>query len=204
MNIFVITDTHFYHENIKKYEGRPENFNELLITAWNKIVKWDDIVIHLGDIIFGLNKHEKLLPLMQSLNGKKILTIGNHDYKTWDFYLQNGFDFACDYFVYRNVAFSHAPITPLPPQSQTNHSTPVDFNVHGHFHRGRHRSPDNNPDYKDDYYDYKYWHANKDKYIHMQIEDELRPFSLEEVLARKSVEFAKVGDDNRKEKDGKK
>lgn len=200
MNIFVITDTHFYHENIKQYEGRPENFNELLITAWNKLVKWDDVVIHLGDVIFGEGKYERLKLLMLQLNGKKILTIGNHDYKTWNFYIENGFDFACDYFVYRNVAFSHAPITPLPPQSQTNHSKPVDFNVHGHFHRGRHRSPAGNPNYKDDYYDFQYYQKNKEKYIVMQIEDELRPFTLEEVLARKQVKFAKVKSDGREKK----
>lgn len=200
MNIFVITDTHFNHENIKKYENRPEDFNEIIIENWNKVVQSNDIVIHLGDIIFGEGKHEKLKDFMGRLNGRIILAIGNHDYKSWDFYFQNGFDFVCDYFVYRNVAFSHAPITPLPPQTQTNHSKPVDFNVHGHFHRGKHRSPENNPNYKDDYYDYQYWFNNRDAYINMQIEDELRPFTLEEVLVRKNVEFAKVKSDGREER----
>lgn len=200
MNIFVITDTHFNHANIIKYENRPLDFNEQIISNWNKVVKWDDIVIHLGDVIFRRDKNEQLKSIMASLNGKKILAMGNHDYEAWDFYMQNGFDFACDYFVYRNVAFSHAPITPLPVQTQTNQGIEVDFNIHGHFHRGKHRSPDDNPNYKDDYYEYQYWKENKERYIHMQIEDELRPFTLEEVLARKNVEFAKVGDDGRAKK----
>ncbi len=182
MNIFVISDTHFYHENIKKYENRPEDFNELLIANWNKMVKWNDTVIHLGDVIFGIGKKEKLKSLMTSLNGKKILALGNHDNEKWDYYMDNGFDFACDYYVYRGLAFSHAPLTPLPVQTQYNHGKLVDLNIHGHFHRGKHRNPAENLDYKDEYYDYKYWQNNKEKYRLVQIEDELRPFSLEEIL----------------------
>lgn len=197
MDIFIITDTHLDHENIKKYEGRPDNFNEIIISNWNKVVKPTDVVIHEGDIIFGEEKHTRLKEYMSLLNGRKILTLGNHDYEEWDFYMKNGFDFVCDYFVYRNIAFSHAPITPLPPQTQTNFGKEIDFNIHGHFHRGRHRSPDNSPNYKDSSYDYQYWENNKERYIHLQIEDELRPFTLEEVLARRSAKFVKVKSDGR-------
>lgn len=198
--LYILTDLHFFHENIKKYEDRPNNFNEIIVSNWNKIIKQEDTVIVLGDIIFNKNKNERLKPLMEILNGRKILCMGNHDYEEWDFYMENGFDFACDYFIYRNIVFSHAPITPLPPQTQTNFGKEVSYNIHGHFHRGRHRSPENSPDYKDSSYDYQYWKNNKERYIHLQIEDELRPFTLEEVLARRDVKFAKVKSDGRNKK----
>lgn len=180
--IWIISDTHFLHEKIKQYEGRPDDFNEVIIRNWNKKVSPGDLVIHLGDVIFGPNKAENLPPIMAQLNGKKILCRGNHDEHDWLWYMEKGFDFVCDYFVYKNIAFSHAPLTPLPTQTQLKHSTPVDFNIHGHFHRGKHRSPSDNPNYVDDFYDFQYWKINQDKYQLIQIEDKLRPFLLEEVL----------------------
>lgn len=182
MNIFIISDTHFNHKNIIKYENRPEDFNEVIITNWNKLVKKEDLVIHLGDVIFGIERTKHLPEIMGRLNGKKILARGNHDENDWQWYMERGFDFVCDYYVYKGIAFSHAPITPLPPQTLFNHGEPVDLNIHGHFHRGRHRNPIDNKSYTDTFYDFKYWQENQDKYKLVQIEDELRPFSLEEVL----------------------
>ena len=64
-NYFVISDTHWQHENILKFtkeDGtlvRPEFFSvqemdEIMIENWNKEVKnQDDIVYHLGDVTFG-------------------------------------------------------------------------------------------------------------------------------------------------------
>ena len=50
MKFFVIGDTHFLHENIIKYCNRPTDFNKLIIKNWNKVVKAEDVVIHLGDV----------------------------------------------------------------------------------------------------------------------------------------------------------
>lgn len=79
MKIFVIADTHFYHKNIVKFENRPLDNVEQIIANWNKAVRPDDLVIHLGDVIFGLNKDTVLPDLMKRLMGKKILCRGNHD-----------------------------------------------------------------------------------------------------------------------------
>jgi calcineurin-like phosphoesterase family protein len=185
MNIWIISDTHFNHKNILKYENRPVDFNEVIINNWNSRVASEDIVIHLGDVIFGYDKETNLPPILNRLNGKKVLARGNHDIpRDWKWYMDKGFDFVCDYYVYEGMAFSHAPLTPLPTQALNNHSKPIELNIHGHFHRGSHRNPDDNPGYVDEFYDFQYYKANQDKYKLIQIEDELRPFSLEEILAR--------------------
>jgi calcineurin-like phosphoesterase family protein len=124
MQIYVITDTHFFHQNIIKFCNRPENHNELMIKNWKEIVQWNDVVIHLGDVIFG-NK-EKLTGVLSQLPGKKILVKGNHDRETNTWYMNAGFDFACNQIIYNNIVFTHTPIQELPAGTK--------LNIHGHFH----------------------------------------------------------------------
>lgn len=80
-NIFFTSDTHFGHKNIIKYCKRPfesvEEMNEKLIKNWNSVVGPDDIVFHLGDFVFGGSKLWN--DVLDRLNGKIYLIIGNHD-----------------------------------------------------------------------------------------------------------------------------
>ena len=73
MKFFVISDTHFNHENIIRYCNRPfknaTEMNEIIIKNWNEIVTNNDIVIHLGDV--GLGRSDQLEPIIKQLNGKK-------------------------------------------------------------------------------------------------------------------------------------
>jgi calcineurin-like phosphoesterase family protein len=97
-DIWFISDTHFFHENILhfKIEGglrmREEftswqEMNEAMIERWNARVKPGDKVWHLGDVALGLDKifpdHHMgklaLHKLLNSLNGHKRLVLGNHD-----------------------------------------------------------------------------------------------------------------------------
>ena len=52
-DIYFTADTHFNHENILDYCRRPYNniqeMNEALVENWNKTVKKEDTVYHLGD-----------------------------------------------------------------------------------------------------------------------------------------------------------
>lgn len=57
--------------------------NEKIIENWNKTIKPNDIVYHLGDFTFGSWKH--IEPLSKRLNGRKHLILGNHDYKAKNF-----------------------------------------------------------------------------------------------------------------------
>ena len=185
MRIWIIADTHFYHENIKRYQGRPDDFNEQIIRNWCNKVTHDDLVIHLGDVIFGLNKEARLPSLMASLPGKKVLCRGNHDPKPAEWYMERGFDFVCDYFVYKDIAFSHAPVTPLPPQTLISDGRPVAKNIHGHFHKGsvgKDREQAEPSMHEDVYYDGAYYKAHRESYQLVQIENGLAPVLLDDLI----------------------
>jgi len=80
-NIWLISDTHFFHKNIIKYADRPfadvNQMNKTIIINWLKKVRKDDKIFHLGDIGFG--KADNLIKIFKNLPGYKILIRGNHD-----------------------------------------------------------------------------------------------------------------------------
>lgn len=81
VRIFFTSDTHFGHKNIIKFCDRPwnttEEMDEGLIENWNSVVDKNDIVFHLGDFAFSSNGKWK--GLIERLNGKIHLILGNHD-----------------------------------------------------------------------------------------------------------------------------
>ena len=92
--IFVISDTHFGHNNIIKYCNRPfetvDAMDQAMIANWNKVVGPDDYVIHCGD--FCLGNADKVKEITSQLNGHKILVRGNHDHGTNTKYKEVGFE----------------------------------------------------------------------------------------------------------------
>lgn len=80
---FFTSDTHFGHENIIRYCNRPfattEEMNKALIHNWNKVVKPEDTVFHLGD--FAIGGSAVWNDMLSALNGKIYLIKGNHDIK---------------------------------------------------------------------------------------------------------------------------
>ena len=81
--VFFTSDTHFYHGNIIRFCTRPfkdvEVMNETIISNWNNTVGQDDIVFHLGD--FCLGGSAEWTKILDRLNGKIYLIMGNHDLK---------------------------------------------------------------------------------------------------------------------------
>ena len=81
--VFFTSDTHFYHSNIINFCGRPfknvEVMNETLIANWNSVVGPGNIVFHLGD--FCLGGSAEWTNILNRLNGKIYLIVGNHDIK---------------------------------------------------------------------------------------------------------------------------
>ena len=136
MKYFVISDTHFGHENIIKYCNRPfpsiEEMDKALIKNWNETISNSDTVIHLGDVGFGSKEYIK--DIISQLNGKKILIKGNHDNYSDDFYREAGFTYVSKFPIIwggtpENNGFymmSHAPLL-------LSETTPY-FNFYGHVH----------------------------------------------------------------------
>ena len=80
---YYISDTHFYHANIIRYDKRPfetvEEMNEKMIKYWNWTVTKADHVYIIGDFCWGkADRWEEILP---QLKGHKHLILGNHDLK---------------------------------------------------------------------------------------------------------------------------
>ncbi len=75
MATYFTSDTHLNQQRTLQLSKRPFNtlheMNTTIVQNWNKIVKQNDTVIHLGD--FGD------LSFMDKLNGKIILLLGNYE-----------------------------------------------------------------------------------------------------------------------------
>jgi calcineurin-like phosphoesterase family protein len=133
--IFVVSDTHFGHENILKFRDSNTNelirnfsdvhdMNEYMVQRWNSVVNDDDIVYHLGDVYFG-HGHE----VLGRLKGRKRLLLGNHD---------NG---KCQklqkYFqkieMWRMFPEYNCLLTHVPVHESSLYK--VQYNLHGHIHQ---------------------------------------------------------------------
>jgi len=114
-NLWLTSDQHFFHKNIIKYSQRPfqdeYEMNEILLENYNKIVKSNDIVFHLGDLSAGLGgRVEDLHKIISKMNGTKILLRGNHDYQKTKWYLEAGFSGVYYYLELGDYFISHYPL----------------------------------------------------------------------------------------------
>ena len=90
--IYLSSDLHFFHDKSFLYEPRGfnnfEDMNNQIVQNFNSIVKFDDDVYILGDLLLGGSEHfEDGLDLISALNGKLHIVRGNHDSdKRWNAY----------------------------------------------------------------------------------------------------------------------
>lgn len=135
-NIFFISDTHFGHS--KPYDtflredgsflrphGSAEAGDEAMVENWNKVVKPNDRVYHVGDVAM-TKKH---LPILNRLNGRKVLIKGNHDTEKLNVYTPY-FDDIRGSHQFDGMFICHVPIHP-------DSLGRWGFNVHGHLHHRR-------------------------------------------------------------------
>jgi len=137
MKKWIIYDPHFNHDKIETYCDRPSNFTELEIRNWQNLVAPEDLVIVGGDVY--INKHDGWDTIWPTLPGRKILIRGNHDWhhpSAW--WMEHGFDFACDTFTMDHIYFTHHPAKFLPPHTK--------LNIHGHLHNIWHGFHRNEPE----------------------------------------------------------
>jgi calcineurin-like phosphoesterase family protein len=150
-NIWVCADHHLGHSNLihrfKRPDGSPardfentHHHDEMIIKNHNDLVKPEDHVYFLGDVVIARVNLKKIL----RFNGKKRLVRGNHDiFKTRE-YLDAGFDeiYGVRVFPKHNLIFSHIPLHPSCLQSREW------INIHGHLHHNIVLDSNGHPDRK--------------------------------------------------------
>jgi calcineurin-like phosphoesterase family protein len=133
---YLVSDTHFGHANIVAFldaDGnkiRPfssvEEMDEVLVSRWNAVVRPGDRVYHLGDVVM----NRRCLPILDRLNGRKVLVKGNHDI----FQLKDYVKYFDDIRAYK-VFPSHGIICSHVPVHDGQLRERFTLNVHGHLHQ---------------------------------------------------------------------
>lgn len=127
-HLWFTSDTHFSHDKTRIKAARPfdstREMDKEIIKQWNKIVKPDDIVYHLGD--FGN------LNMLKKLNGRIRLVMGNHERKeglTKEMLLEAGFDQ-----VYEENVVIEVDGLLMNLIHEPSKNNPGMFNLFGHLH----------------------------------------------------------------------
>lgn len=96
---WVVSDTHFGHDNILEYcpwrttwANTIQEHDSALIAAWRACVQPDDWVLHLGDVALGPKDYAATI--RRKLTGRIILTRGNHD-RSLSVMRSAGYDLVC-------------------------------------------------------------------------------------------------------------
>lgn len=79
---YYISDLHFYHESLlTKMDERGfascDKMHEYIVEKWNNKVREQDEVVILGDV--SMERGKKTSDMLERLNGKLGLIVGNHD-----------------------------------------------------------------------------------------------------------------------------
>lgn len=172
MNIFFCSDHHFYHKNIIKFT-KPDgtlirqfsdldHMHEHFIAQHNSVVKPNDVVYFLGDVVLE-RKDASKLGILHRLNGRKHLVRGNHDELDTIYYLDY-FEDVHSLVAKYGVIMSHVPIHPGSIERWN-------CNLHGHLHYKRVLDSSGHPD---------------PRYINVSMEqlDNYKPISLDELNKR--------------------
>lgn len=132
---WLISDTHFGHENIVGFCDRPDEHEEAIMRHWSEEVPPQATVLHLGDFSYRNNGYTKNIIAPKLVAKRKLLILGNHDRQRPNFYRECGFkvvkpftikyDTGCAMDTWK-VSFSHYPLASKP--------FPKTVHIHGHIH----------------------------------------------------------------------
>ena len=132
---WVVSDTHFGHENIKAFCHRPSDIEQTMIENWARAVPDDGTLLHLGDLSYKSNSFFKNLLAPHLTGARKLIIKGNHDRQRYSFYRDSGFKIIQPFKLeYRDhiVSFSHYPWN---AEFEEGHEPPAGHvRVHGHIH----------------------------------------------------------------------
>jgi calcineurin-like phosphoesterase family protein len=134
-NTWVVSDTHFGHENIKSYCHRPPDVEQTMMENWAREVPDDATVIHLGDLSYKSNAFFKNMIAPHLTGERKLIVLGNHDKQRYSFYRESGFKPVKPFYIVYGgytISLSHYPWSeeydgsPEPPEHH--------LRLHGHIH----------------------------------------------------------------------
>lgn len=129
---WIVSDTHYGHENVKKYCDRPDGFEEITFENLKKIPE-GDVLIHLGDIAFG-NVREAHEMYVKPLKCRQVLVRGNHDKKSKEWYLSNGWSAVFTDGELRITLDSGKMVILSHDKVSADKSLEYSYNIFGHIH----------------------------------------------------------------------
>ena len=136
---YYISDLHFGHKNVLKFDNRPyftlTEMKEDIIKKWNERVKKNDNVYILGDVFW---YNDEAIEILEQLKGNLFLLKGNHDRLNSE--MEKYFVWVKDKSANgeeHHVVLSHFPIAHWQGQ---DHNPPY-IHLYGHIHDGRDTRP---------------------------------------------------------------
>lgn len=133
---FYISDTHFGHNNVIRFDNRPfrsiSEMESIIVSNWNSTVKDTDTVYILGDFIWSKDENT-WMDICDELAGKKVLILGNHDKKEFSKQLRSRFENITNLLEItdsmKHVVMCHYPI----PFYRSDYSPDI-YMLYGHVH----------------------------------------------------------------------
>ena len=125
-NVKFIGCVHLGHEWMAKHRGFKDvdEYHEHLIKSWNSVVHKKDLVYILGDVTMETNE---FYPILDSLNGRKKVILGNHDLGKHIPDLLKHVETVEGMVDYKGFVLTHCPIHPSALERNVG-------NIHAHIH----------------------------------------------------------------------
>lgn len=123
-----ISDLHLGDSKHIKRRGfnSKKEMHKHIIEEWNLVTSNEDRIFLLGDVAI----HPKYYPILNKLNGKIFVILGNHDKFEFIPELLKYVEGVSGLYKYiDNVYLSHAPV------NQCQIGPKVNLNIHGHMHK---------------------------------------------------------------------
>ena len=124
---------HDYDGNRVRDFDSVEEMTEYQVEKWNSVVRPQDRVYHLGDVVIPKKGWE----VLKRLNGKKRLVMGNHDIHHAE--MHEHFEKVYGIRAMYGGACTHVPLHPDCLERWK-------VNIHGHLHTNLMKDADGNPD----------------------------------------------------------
>lgn len=126
LDVALISDLHFGHDAIAKIRGFDDvnEYNEEVIKRFNSVTGKRTMTIIAGDLTM---ENKKYFPLLNRLNGRKIVVLGNHDLRSDSRELLKYVESVAGALEYKGCIITHIPI-------HSQEASRYRLNIHGHLH----------------------------------------------------------------------